>query len=166
MSDRPSIGPTMLTTSTFCFKESTVIESLPVLSMKSVVLAGSIEDRKFITLLKHTSQWVICRIVLRGDFGKEDWSKLAEAMKYMKKSENLSVAVVKTPREVMLRGSNEDLQTVWEAVKFGNHDPSGTCSCGLQRGWQLLGEPPMKSFISSKIIGKDFGFKAKELIDE
>ena len=87
-------------------------------------------------------------------------------MNYMKKSENLSVAVVKMSREVMLRGSNEDLQTVWEAVKFGNHDPSGTCSCRLQSGWQLLGELPMKSFISSKMFGKDFGFKAKELIDE
>ena len=89
-------------------------ESLPVLSTKFVVLAGTIENRKFITLLKHTSQWDICRIVLRGDFGKEDWSKLAEAMNYMKKNENLRVAVVKMSREVMLRGSNEDLQTAWE----------------------------------------------------
>ena len=140
-------------------------DSLPELSMDSLELAGTLEDRAFMTLLKHTSQWDICRIILRDDFGKEDWSKLAEAMNY-KKNENLRVAVVEMSREVMLRGSNEDLQTVWEGVKFGNHDPSGTCSCGLLKGWQLLGEPPMKSFISSKMFGKDSGFKAKELIDE
>ena len=87
-------------------------------------------------------------------------------MKFVKKSENLRVATIEMPREVLLRGSNEDLQTVWEGVKFGNHDRSGTCSCRLQSGWQLLGEPPMKSFISSKMFGKDFGFKAKELFDE
>ena len=87
-------------------------------------------------------------------------------MKFVKKSENLRVATIEMPREVLLRGSNEDLQTVWEGVKFGNHDPSGTCSCGLQRGWQLLGELPIESSISSKMFGKDFGFKAKELIEE
>ena len=90
---------------------------------------------------------------------------MAEAKNY-KKSENLRAAVVEMSREVMLMGSNEDLQTVWEGVKFGNHNPSETCSCGLQRGWQLFREPAMESFISSKMFGKDFGFKAKELIGE
>ena len=61
-------------------------KTLPALSTNSVALAGTIDDRAFVNLLKHTARWDICRIVLRNDFGKEDWSSLAEAMKFMKKT--------------------------------------------------------------------------------
>ena len=47
------------------------------------------------------------------------------------------MAVVEMKIEVMLRGSNEDLQTVWEDVKFSKHE-SGTCSCNEDdSGWLL-----------------------------
>ena len=82
------------------------------------------------------------------------------------KNEERSVAVVKISREVMLRGSNEDLQTVWEGVKFGNHDSSGTCSCGFQTGWLLDKGSSREAFISTTTFAKDFGLKAKELIEE
>ena len=141
-------------------------KALSVMKMSSVVLSGTVDDRAFVHLLKYTTRWVICRIVLSDDFGKEDWSSLAEAMKFMKKSEDLRVALVEMPREVLLRGSNEDLQTVWESVKFGNHDPSGTCSCGFQTGWLLDKGSFREVFFSTTIFVKNFGLKAKELIEE
>ena len=82
------------------------------------------------------------------------------------KNEERSVAVVKISREVMLRGSNEDLQTVWEGVKFGNHDPSGACSCGFQTGWLLDKGSSREVFFSTTTFVKDFGLKIKELIEE
>ena len=136
------------------------------MKMSSVVLSGTVDDRAFVHLLKYTTRWAICRIVLTDDFGKEDWFSLAEAMKFMKKSEDLRVATIEMPREVLLRGSNEDLQTVWESVKFGNHDPSGTCSCGFQTGWLLDKGSSREVFFSTTTFAKDFGLKAKELIEE
>ena len=136
------------------------------MSTNSVALAGTIDDRAFVNLLKHTARWDICRIVLRNDFGKEDWSSLAEAMKFMKKSEDLRVALVEMPREVLLSGSSEGLQTVWESVKFGNHDSSGACSCGFQTGWLLDKGIPREAFFSKTTFVKDFGLKIKELIEE
>ena len=87
-------------------------------------------------------------------------------MKFVKKSENLRVATIEMPREVLLRGSNEDLQTVWEGVKFGNHDSSGTCSCGFQTGWLLDKGSSREVFFSTTTFVKDFGLKAKKLIKE
>ena len=87
-------------------------------------------------------------------------------MKFVKKSENLRVATIEMPREVLLRGSNEDLQTVWEGVKLRNHDSSGACSCGFQTGWLLDKGIPREAFFSKTTFVKDFGLKIKELIEE
>ena len=46
-------------------------KALSVMKMSSVVLSGTVDDRAFVNLLKYTTCWAICRIILRDDFRKQ-----------------------------------------------------------------------------------------------